>query len=95
MDSKNPDNPAVLPLPVARRQQMRRIVPEFLARCRSQRIYEVRIVHGSHDARYRRTLHNLLRELPEVACFSTGSAHAGSPRATIVVLLGPDEYPVS
>ena len=91
MSAKFPQSNAVLPLPVVRRRQLRRIVPRFLARCRSNHIFEVRIVHGTHDRRAQRALHAVLKELPEVACFRTGGLQAGSNQATIVVLLGHDE----
>ena len=93
MDTKNLLIDAVLPLPYSRKRQIRRIVPQFLANCRSRRIYEARIVHGTTDRRTERALHDVLKELPEVACFRTGGPQAGSDRATIVVLLGPDELP--
>jgi DNA-nicking Smr family endonuclease len=93
MDTKLSLIDAVLPLTDTRKRQMRRIVPRFLANCRSNRIYEARIVHGTTDARTERALHEVLKSLPEVACFRTGGPQAGSPRATVVVLLGPDEMP--
>jgi DNA-nicking Smr family endonuclease len=84
---------AVLPLPYTGKRQIRRVVPEFLSNCRSQQIYEARIVHGTADPRAERALHEVLKGMPEVACFRTGGQQAGSSRATIVVLLGPDELP--
>ncbi|MGD8415097.1 MAG: Smr/MutS family protein [Candidatus Latescibacterota bacterium] len=93
MDTLYPISDAVLPLPDMRKRQMRRIVPEFLANCRSRRIFEARIVHGTTDPKTERALHDVLKDLPEVACFRTGGQQAGTHRATIVVLLGPDELP--
>lgn len=72
---------------------MKRIVPKFLANCRLNRIFEVRIVHGSPKPTSQRALHSVLKEIPEVACFRTGGEQAGTPGATIVVLLGTDELP--
>jgi len=91
MNAKNPLIDAVLPLPYARKRQIRRIVPQFLASCRSQRIYEARIVHGTTDPRTEQALHEVLKELPEVACFRTGGLQAGSAKATIVVLVDHGE----
>jgi DNA-nicking Smr family endonuclease len=76
-----------------RKRQIRRVVPEFLANCRSHSIFEARIVHGTTDPRTERALHDVLKDLPEVACFRTGGPQAGTSRATIVVLLGLDELP--
>ena len=93
MDAKSPLIDAVLPLPFTRKRQIRRVVPQFLSKCRSRQIYEARIVHGTTDPKAERALHEVLKGLPEVACFRTGGPQAGSARATIVVLLGPDELP--
>jgi DNA-nicking Smr family endonuclease len=91
MSAEFPQSSAVLPLPIVRRRQLRRIVPKFLESCRSQRIFEVQIIHGTHDRRARHALHAVLKELPQVACFRTSGDQTGSARATIVVLLGLDE----
>jgi DNA-nicking Smr family endonuclease len=93
MDAKLSLIEAVLPLSDMRKRHIRRIVPKFLANCRSNQIYEARIVHGTADTRTERALHEVLKSLPEVACFRTGGPQAGTSRATIVVLLGPDELP--
>jgi DNA-nicking Smr family endonuclease len=82
---------AVLPLPVGGERQIRQIVPKFLANCREKRIYQVRIVHGQSNPRARQALHAVLKDLPEVACFRTGGLQAGSPKATIVVLVESGE----
>jgi DNA-nicking Smr family endonuclease len=95
MEPNSPQIDAVLPLPFTRKRQIRRIVPQFLSKCRSQQIYEARIIHGTADRKAEQALHEVLRGLPEVACFRTGGPQAGSSRATIVVLLGPDEVPSS
>jgi DNA-nicking Smr family endonuclease len=94
MNAKYPLNDAVLLLPDVRKRQIRRIVPKFLANCRSNRIFEVRIVHGTPKRTSQRALHSVLKELPEVACFRTGGPQAGAAGATIVVLLGTDEMPI-
>jgi DNA-nicking Smr family endonuclease len=93
MEANKPMTDAVLPLPDMRKRQIRRVVPEFLANCRSHSIFEARIVHGTTDPRTERALHDVLKDLPEVACFRTGGPQAGTSRATIVVLLGLDELP--
>jgi dsDNA-specific endonuclease/ATPase MutS2 len=95
MGNTLPLNDAVLLLPDTRKRQMRLIVPRFLSNCRTNRIYEAWIVHGSANARTERALHDLLKSLPEVACFRTGGPQADGRRATIVVLLGPDELPTT
>ncbi|MCK5618241.1 MAG: Smr/MutS family protein [Candidatus Krumholzibacteria bacterium] len=82
---------AVLPLPVGGERQIRRIVPKFLASCRANQIYEVRIVHGTSNGRAQKALHAVLKDLPEVACFRTGGPQAGSAKATIVVLVEAGE----
>lgn len=94
MDAKPPQYDAVLLLPDVRKRQIQRIVPKFLANCRSNRIFEVRIVHGTPKPTSQRALHSVLKGLPEVACFRTGGQQAGTPGATIVVLLGTDEMPI-
>jgi DNA-nicking Smr family endonuclease len=76
----------VLDLHTFRPQDLKDLVPAYLAACREQGIGEVRIIHGKGIGNLQRTVHALLGRLPEVASFSLASGLFGGAGATIVKL---------
>lgn len=76
----------VLDLHTFRPQEVREIVTEYLAECRSRGILRVRIVHGKGIGNLRRTVHALLQRDPLVGEFHLASGPLGGWGATIVHL---------
>ena len=69
-----------------RPQDIKDLVPAYLAACREKGILEVRIVHGKGIGNLRRTVHALLTRSPEVASFALATESFGGWGATIVHL---------
>jgi DNA-nicking Smr family endonuclease len=67
-------------------REVKDLVPDYLAACRTKGILQVRIIHGKGIGTLRQTVHAILRRLPEVASFSLAGEFSGSWGATIVVL---------
>lgn len=67
-------------------REVKNLVPDYLALCRERGILEVRVIHGKGTGTLRRTVHAILRRLPEVASFRLAGGDAGGWGATIVVL---------
>ena len=65
-------------------RQIKSLVPEYLAACRQQGIFQVRIVHGKGKGVLQRTVHSILRKLPLVVSFHLAEQEQGSWGATIV-----------
>jgi DNA-nicking Smr family endonuclease len=63
------------------------LVPEYLRECRSQGIYQVRIIHGKGTGTLRRIVHSILEKHPHVISFKTAHYGGGSWGATEVELL--------
>ena len=76
----------VLDLHTFQPREVKDLVPEYLAACRDQGIFEVRIIHGKGTGVLQRTVHSILKRLPEVLSFHLAGAIAGSWGATIVIL---------
>lgn len=79
----------VLDLHTFRPQDVKTLVPEYLAACREKGIYEVRIIHGKGIGVLCRTVHAILGRLPEVKSFALASQYYGGMGATIVNLRHP------
>ena len=79
----------VLDLHTFRPQDVKDLVPEYLAECRRRGIYRVRIIHGKGTGTLRATVHALLARLPEVAEYFPASEPFGGWGATIVRLRPP------
>ncbi len=76
----------VLDLHTFKPSEIKVLVPDYLRACRERGILRVRIIHGKGIGNLRRTVHALLRRLPEVSTFSLAGEFSGSWGATIVEL---------
>jgi DNA-nicking Smr family endonuclease len=82
----------VLDLHTFRPQDVKTLVPDYLAECRQRGILRVRIIHGKGIGNLRRTVHALLAREPGVLSYALASAPFGGWGATIVHLRPlPDE----
>lgn len=66
--------------------EVKDLIPEYLAACRRQGIFQVRIIHGKGSGTLRRTVQAILARMPEVASFQLAGEEAGGWGATIVRL---------
>lgn len=67
-------------------REVKDLVPEYLAACRTQGILSVRIIHGKGTGALRAAVESVLGRLPEVAAFRTAPEDAGGWGATLVDL---------
>jgi DNA-nicking Smr family endonuclease len=67
-------------------KDIKELIPAYIDACRRQGILEVRIIHGKGIGNLRRSVHALLRRVPEVASFALASGLYGGSGATIVRL---------
>lgn len=74
-------------------REVKDLLPDYLAECRSRGILQVRVVHGKGTGNMRRTVHALLDRLEEVAHFELAGMGAGSWGATLVELHPPEPDP--
>jgi DNA-nicking Smr family endonuclease len=87
-----PDGPIELPitgeldLHTFRPQEIKDLLPDYLAACRDKGILEVRVIHGKGIGNLRRTVHSILSRTPEVAGFSLAHEQLGGWGATMVQL---------
>lgn len=65
--------------------EVKDLVPEYIHACLEKGIYQIRIIHGKGKGVLRRSVHNILEDLPEVEDFWQEGA-AGSWGATVVRL---------
>jgi len=70
-------------------QEVKDLVPEYLAECRRRGILEVRIIHGKGIGALRRQVHAIVGRLPEVHSFRLADESAGGWGATLVTLRPP------
>jgi DNA-nicking Smr family endonuclease len=75
-----------LDLHTFRPQEVKDLIPDYLAACRERGILHVRIVHGKGTGALRKTVHAILGRLPEVASFRLAGEDGGSWGATLVIL---------
>ena len=92
-------DPNPVPLPITgeldlhtfRPQDVKDLVPDYLAECRQRGILEVRVVHGKGIGNLRRTVHALLRRDPNVVRFWQAHETMGGWGATMVELRPPEQ----
>jgi dsDNA-specific endonuclease/ATPase MutS2 len=75
-----------LDLHTFRPRDVKDLVPEYLGLCREKGILRVRLVHGKGDGSMLRTVHALLKRIPEVESFELAGPAEGGWGATIVRL---------
>ena len=75
-----------LDLHTFRPDEVKDLVPEYLAECRKRGILQVRIIHGKGVGTIREMVHAVLKRLPEVESFQLADEQAGGWGATIVIL---------
>ena len=67
-------------------REVKDLVPDYLAECRRLGILQVRIVHGKGTGALRRTVHSVLKKIPEVESYKLAGQGAGAWGATLVIL---------
>ena len=70
--------------------EVKELVPEYLAACRAKGLFRVRIVHGKGVGEMMKTVHAVLKRLPEVESFQPAGPREGGSGATIVRLRRTD-----
>ena len=62
------------------------LIPDYLEECCRADIFQVRIIHGKGIGNLRRTVHAILKKLPQVKEFKLAGENAGGWGATLVQL---------
>lgn len=76
----------VLDLHTFKPAEAKDLVPEYLRTCIQKGIFRVRIVHGKGTGALMKTVHSVLRKMPEVESFEQAGPGEGGWGATIVLL---------
>jgi DNA-nicking Smr family endonuclease len=66
--------------------EIKDLVIEYLTACRERGILDVRIIHGKGTGTLRRTVHSVLRKIPEVSSFQLAGGDGGGWGATLITL---------
>jgi DNA-nicking Smr family endonuclease len=75
-----------LDLHTFRPDEVKDLVPDYLAECRKRGILQVRIIHGKGQGTLRRTVQAVLEKLPSVESIHTADESAGGWGAMVVIL---------
>ena len=76
----------VLDLHTFQPREVKELVLDYLAECRTRDILRVRIIHGKGIGQLRQTVHSILEKHNDVAEFHLAGEHFGGWGATIVHL---------
>ncbi len=76
----------VLDLHTFRPQEVKDLVPDYLAACRERGIFQVRIIHGKGTGTLRRTVHAILSKHQDVLSYTLDHPEYGGWGATLVLL---------
>lgn len=75
-----------LDLHTFRPNDVKDLVPDYLAECRGKGLLTVRVIHGKGIGNLRRTVHSLLERDPNVESFAQAGEQLGGWGATMVRL---------
>jgi DNA-nicking Smr family endonuclease len=81
----------ILDLHMFQPDEVKDLVPEYLAECRKRGILQVRIIHGKGTGTLRRTVQSIVEKLPSVKSFRPADQESGGWGAMIVTLKGMEE----
>ena len=76
----------VLDLHTFRPSDVKGVVTDYLAECRTRGILQVRVIHGKGIGQLRQTVHSILAKHPHVTSFALAGEAYGGSGATIVNL---------
>ena len=76
----------VLDLHTFKPDEIKDLVPDYLAACRARGIFQVRIIHGKGIGNLRRTVHATLSKHPDVISYTLDFPQFGGWGATLVRL---------
>src|SRR6266850_2646364 len=77
----------VLDLHTFRPSDVKGVVTDYLAECRTRGILQVRVIHGKGIGQLRQTVHSILSKHPHVISFALAGEAYGGSGATIVNLV--------
>ena len=67
-------------------KDLKYLIPDYLEECSRVNIFQIRIIHGKGIGNLRRTVHAILKRLPQVIEFKLAGEKAGGWGATLVQL---------
>ena len=67
-------------------KDLKNLIPDYLEECHKVNILQVRIIHGKGIGNLRRTVHAILKKMPQVKEFKLAGENAGGWGATLVQL---------